>query len=156
MLYVRDLARMREFYGSVLETAPINTEWTDAWALFDAGGTKFALHAIPSESGDKVELSSAPATRERSPVKLIFAVGDVPTERTRLETMGITTLQRSWQEPAESCDCIDPEGNIFQIAARVHLPHLFGQPDRADVEASTGTDEVILARGFAPQPPPAE
>jgi predicted enzyme related to lactoylglutathione lyase len=127
MLYVKDLARMREFYGSVLETAPINTEWTDAWALFDAGGTKFALHAIPAESADGVELSSPPAKRDKSPVKLIFAVGDVLTERARLKTMGVATLQQSWQEPGESCDCIDPEGNIFQIVARIHLPYLFGQ-----------------------------
>jgi len=127
MLYVKDLARMREFYESVLETPPINTEWPDMWALFNVGGTKFALHAIPAKSAEGIELSSPPAKRERSPVKLIFAVEDVPAERARLEAMGVTTLQQSWQEAAESCDCVDPEGNIFQIATRIHLPHLFGQ-----------------------------
>ncbi len=65
--------------------------------------------------------------REKSPVKLVFAVADIPAERARLEAMGVTTLQPSWQEPGESCDCVDPEGNIFQIAARIRLPHLFGQ-----------------------------
>jgi predicted enzyme related to lactoylglutathione lyase len=125
MLYVKDLARMREFYVGVLQTPPINTEWTDTWALFDAGGTKFALHAIPADHADGTELSSP--TPKKSSVKLVFAVGDVPAERLRLETTGVTTLQRSWQEPGESCDCVDPEGNIFQIAARIHLPHLFGQ-----------------------------
>jgi predicted enzyme related to lactoylglutathione lyase len=127
MLYVQDLARMREFYGSVLQTPTINTEWTDSWALFDVGGTKFALHAIPAEQAEGNELSSAPPKGERSPVKLVFAVGDVPVERARLEAMGVATSQRSWQEPGESCDCVDPEGNIFQIAARIRLPHLFGQ-----------------------------
>jgi predicted enzyme related to lactoylglutathione lyase len=126
MLYVRDFARMREFYGRVLQTPPINTEWTDTWALFNVSGTKFALHAIPAKHAEGIELSSPPTKREWSPVKLIFAVGDVPAERVRLEAMGITTLQRPWQEPAESCDCVDPEGNIFQIAARIRLPHLFG------------------------------
>ena len=47
MLYVKDFVRMREFYGGVLQARPINTEWTDAWALFevvprDAAG--FPLH----------------------------------------------------------------------------------------------------------------
>jgi len=125
MLYVKDLARMREFYGGVLQTPPINTEWTDTWALFDAGGTKFALHSIPPDHADGSELSSP--TPKKSSVKLVFAVGDVPAERLRLEATGVTTLQRSWQEPGESCDCVDPEGNIFQIADRIHLPHLFGQ-----------------------------
>jgi hypothetical protein len=51
----------------------------------------------------------------------------VSAERIRLEAMGITMLQRSWQESAESCDCIDPEGNVLQIAARTRLPRLFGR-----------------------------
>lgn len=127
MLYVKDLARMREFYGRLFQTPPINTEWIDSWALFHVGGTKFALHAIPAEG---MEASSK---REQSPVKLIFAVEDVSAERARLEAMGIAILQRSWQEPAESCDCADPEGNIFQLVARHRLPHLFG---RSNVDAA--------------------
>jgi predicted enzyme related to lactoylglutathione lyase len=127
MLYVRDFARMREFYGQMLRAQPINTEWTDSWALFDLGGTGFALHAIPGEHADKGVLSSPPLKREQSPVKLIFAVEDISAERARLEAMGITVFQRSWQESAESCECIDPEGNILQIAARSRLTHLFGR-----------------------------
>ena len=118
---------MREFYGNMLKAQPINTEWTDTWALFDVGGTGFALHAIPGEHATKSEPSSPPPKREQSPVKLIFAVEDLSVERARLEAMGITVLQRSWQESAESGDCIDPEGNILQIAARTRLPHLFGR-----------------------------
>jgi predicted enzyme related to lactoylglutathione lyase len=58
---------------------------------------------------------------------LIFAVEDMPAERARLEAMGITMLQRSWQEASEACDCMDPEGNVFQIAAGTRLPYLFGR-----------------------------
>ena len=118
---------MREVYGQMLRAQPINTEWTDSWALFDLGGTGFALHAIPGEHADKGVLSSPPLKREQSPVKLIFAVEDISAERARLEAMGITVFQRSWQESAESCECIDPEGNILQIAARSRLTHLFGR-----------------------------
>jgi predicted enzyme related to lactoylglutathione lyase len=127
MLYVKDFARMRDFYGKVLQTLPVNTEWTDTWALFDVGGARFALHAIPvQDAGGSEPVFPAPQ-RDRSPVKLIFSVGDVAGERARLEAMGVTTIRRSWQDPAESCDCVDPEGNIFQIAARVRLPNLFGE-----------------------------
>lgn len=124
-LYVNDFNEMREFYGKMLQAQPINAEWTDTWALFDAGGTGFALHAIPREHAGKINLSSAAPKREQSPVKLIFAVEDLSAERARLEAMGITILQRSWQESGESCDCIDPEGNIFQVAGRSRLAHLF-------------------------------
>ena len=133
---------MREFYGNALQTPPIKTEWTDTWALFDAGGTKFALHAIPAKHAEGFELSSPPPKREGSPVKLVFAVEDVPAERARLEAMGVATLQRSWQEPGESCDCVDPEGNIFQIAARIRLPHLFGQLTAQASEDSPPSNEL--------------
>ena len=127
MLYVRDLARMRDFYGNILQIRPVSAKWADAWALFEAGGTSFALHAIPGALAAQMDHSHPPAARESSPVKLIFAVDDLPAARARLEAMGVVTLQRSWQDPAESCDCIDPEGNIFQIAARIRLPQLFGR-----------------------------
>lgn len=123
MLYVKDLAHMREFYGNILQVPPLSTKWADDWALFETGGTSFALHAIPAAA---VEPPNPPVKRESSTIKLIFAVDDLPAERSRLEAMGVVTLQRSWQDPAESCDCVDPEGNIFQIAARSRLHQLFG------------------------------
>jgi len=114
---------MREFYGNMLQAQPINAEWTDTWALFDVGGTGFALHAIPEEHAERIQLSDPPPKREQHPVKLIFAVEDLSAERARLEAMGITTLQPFWQEPTESIDYIDPEGNVFQIAdRRSHAP----------------------------------
>ncbi len=127
MLFVKEFARMREFYGTVLQAQPVNTEWSDRWAFFDVGGTGLALHAIPQEHLDKRELPIPGAQRDRSPVKLIFAVDDVPAERARLETLRVTVLPQSWQDPAESCDCVDPEGNVFQIAARTGLSQLFGR-----------------------------
>ena len=127
MLYVKNFALMREFYGEVLQTQPINKEWIDTWALFETGGAGFGLHAITETSSEQIELPSSAPKREQSVVKLIFAVQDVPAERARLEAMGVATLQRSWQEPTESCDCVDPEGNIFQIAARSRLSYLFGR-----------------------------
>lgn len=127
MFYVKDLVRMREFYGNILQVRPLITKWTDNWALFEVGGTSFALHAIPGHLAGETEHTAQPAKRDGSPVKLIFAVNDLPAERSRLEAMGVVMLQRSWQDLAESCDCVDPEGNIFQIAERIRLPQLFGR-----------------------------
>jgi len=117
MLYVRDLPRMREFYAQMLGSAPVNAEAHDTWALFDAGGTQFALHAIPAHIAPGIEIASPPAAREDGVVKLIFGVGNVPAERARLERLGTTMLQRPWQKPDEACDGIDPEGNIFQLSS---------------------------------------
>src|SRR5205823_419045 len=85
MLFVKDFARMREFYSNVFGTKPVNTELTDSWAFFEVGETGFALHAIPAESAGGINSSQV---RERCPVKLVFAVDDVLTEPSRLEAIG--------------------------------------------------------------------
>ena len=71
---------MKEFYDRVFRAQPVNTESTDTWALFDCVGARFALHAIPAESAREVDISSPPAARESSPVKLVFAVDDISSE----------------------------------------------------------------------------
>ena len=110
MIYVNDFPRMRDFCSEMLGGKPINKEWTDSWAEFDAGGARFALHAIPAEIAQEIEISSPPKPRERDPIKLIFRVDDVRSERARLESLGITILNRPWQNPAESCEGIGSRG----------------------------------------------
>jgi predicted enzyme related to lactoylglutathione lyase len=116
MIYVKDFPRMKEFYRQMLGAQPVNTESTDTWALFHANGTRFALHAIPAEYARNIEISSPPKARETSPVKLIFAVDNLPAERNRLEAMGVTMFQRPWQDATQECEGVDPEGNVFQIS----------------------------------------
>lgn len=117
VLFVKDLPGMREFYGNMLQVRPTNNEQTDSFALFDLNGGRLLLHAIPPEYACDVKIASPPQLRERNPVKIIFAVEDVASERSRLEAMGVAMLPRPWQNPEECCDGVDPEGNVFQIAA---------------------------------------
>ena len=118
MLYVKDLERMKRFYGEMIGTSPSNQGRTDAWATFKTGATYFSLHLIPTELAMGIEIKSPPIPREESPVKLIFEVKDVEAERSRLESLGIQTLRRPWQKPGEACDAVDPEGNVFQICSQ--------------------------------------
>lgn len=116
MLYVKDFPRMRTFYQQMLGAPPVNTEWQDSWALFNAGGVQFALHAIPPGIAQNIEISSPPEPRESSPMKLIFTVDNVAEERSRLEALGMILLERPWQSP-EQCEGVDPEGNVFQLSS---------------------------------------
>jgi len=109
MFYVKDLDRMVNFYGETLGLKVIEETRTDNWAEFDAGGTRFALHAIPREIADQIEISSPPTPREKCPVKLTFEVEDAGARR--LKPLGVTIIERPWG----SCDAVDPEGNIFGI-----------------------------------------
>ncbi len=111
MLYVKDLPRMVEFYEGSLGLKPIGETRLDTWVEFDAGGSRFALHAIPPRIASQIEISAPPQPRETSPLKLIFEVADSAVEASRLAALGVTILQRPWG----TWDGIDPEGNIFQI-----------------------------------------
>jgi predicted enzyme related to lactoylglutathione lyase len=111
MVYVKDLPRMRAFYSEMLGVKPSNDTWTDSWTEFDAGGIRFALHAIPPEIANQIEITSPPRVRGQNPVKLIFEVDDVEAERARLELLGTTMVQRPWG----AWDGVDPEGNVFGI-----------------------------------------
>jgi catechol 2,3-dioxygenase-like lactoylglutathione lyase family enzyme len=111
MIFVKDLDRMRAFYSAMLGLHPVNAEWTDRFADFEAGGVRFALHAIPPEAASDIEIATPPSPRERSPVKLTFEVADVDQERSRLAALGATMLQRPWG----GWEGVDPEGNIFGL-----------------------------------------
>jgi predicted enzyme related to lactoylglutathione lyase len=117
MLYARDLERMKRFYGDMLGIEATNQNLENTWAIFDTGDVRFALHAIPAGIADHIEITSPPVPREQEPVKLIFEVKDVEGERERLESLGIQTLRRPWQQSGEACDAVDPEGNIFQLCS---------------------------------------
>jgi predicted enzyme related to lactoylglutathione lyase len=117
ILYVKDLERMKRFYGEMLGAKPSNQSWTDAWATFETGSARFSLHAVPAEIAKRIEIQSPPTPREEDPVKLIFEVKDVELERARLESLGVQILRRPWQKPGEACDAVDPEGNVFQICS---------------------------------------
>jgi len=117
MLYVKNLERMKQFYSDLLGSSPTNQDWTDAWDVFETGGARLALHAIPLETGRSIEIKSPPTLREEAPLKLIFEVRDVEAERGRLESLGVQVLRRPWQKPGEAFDAVDPEGNVFQVCA---------------------------------------
>jgi len=111
MIYVKDLNRMAAFYERTLGLKPIQETRLDNWVEFDTGNARFSLHAIPSHIADQIEISSPPRPRESSPIKLSFEVEDVAAERARLESAGVTVLQRPWG----AYDGVDPEGNVFGI-----------------------------------------
>jgi len=111
MIYVKDLDRMAAFYGAVLGLEPIAETRTDCWLEFEAAGFRMALHAIPAQIANQIEISCPPRPREDNPVKLCFEVDDVTSERVRLESLGVNVVQRPWG----ACDGIDPEGNVFGL-----------------------------------------
>lgn len=112
MIYAKDMARMTAFYGDGFGLRVVTD--SPGWVELDAGGTLLGLHAIPAEIAKDIVVTSPPARREDTPIKLIFEVPDLNAAVAHLTARGaVMDEPNRWG----SCDGLDPEGNVFQIAA---------------------------------------
>ena len=127
MIYVKDLPRMVAFYEMSLGLKPIKETRMDTWVEFDAGGSCFALHAIPAPIASQIEVSSPPQPRESNPVKLIFEVEDLEMEVNRLTALGLSILQRPWG----TFDGIDPEASSGKFVG-------VSEPSRRGIGGTSG------------------
>ena len=113
MIYVKDLSRMEAFYAGTLRLKPVEATRLANWVEFEAGPAGFSLHAIPEHIARQIQISSPPQPREQTALKLSFEVDDVAAERERLQSLGVTILDRPWG----AYDLVDPEGNVVGIYA---------------------------------------
>src|ERR1043166_5395574 len=94
IIFVKDLERMAAFYADTLGLKPIPETKTKSWIEFEAGNAKVALHAIPPDIANQIQIQNPPQPRESNPIKLTFAVENLQQERKRLEGMGVTIIER--------------------------------------------------------------
>src|SRR5262245_16385946 len=112
ILFVKDMDRMCDFYIKTIGLARLQKEEVEGWVQLDAGGTTLALHSIPSGLAKDIVISVPARPRAATPIKLVFVVADIESERARLVSLGVPMSEvRSWG----ACDGVDPEGNVFQI-----------------------------------------
>jgi catechol 2,3-dioxygenase-like lactoylglutathione lyase family enzyme len=109
MVFVKDLERMRAFYRDALGLAIV--ENLPGWVRFDAGGASFALHAIPAAYASGIQITDPPRTRSETPIKYAFEVANVAAARARV----VEGRGQAGDAKGAFCDCIDPEGNVFQL-----------------------------------------
>jgi catechol 2,3-dioxygenase-like lactoylglutathione lyase family enzyme len=113
LLFVKELPKMTAFYQAALGLAEIPGRASDGYVELDAGGVTLGLHAIPAHLAAEIAIASPPVAREETPLKLIFEVPDLDAARAHLLAHGAQMMDvRPWG----SCDGLDPEGNVFQIA----------------------------------------
>lgn len=111
MIFVKDLAKMSEFYTNVMGLVPIAAKRWDNYVEFESG---FGLHQIPKEIAANIEISDPPKAREKAPAKFFFGAANAAAEEARLRSLGVPEIKRPWG----STDWLDPEGNVFTISSR--------------------------------------
>lgn len=108
ILFVKDMAKMVQFYRDVLDLPLTNPSVRDfsneSWVTFETGSCRLALH-----SGGQGNIGAdAP--------KVVFQVGDIRSARFQLLEAGVSAGEiRSPEKGISVCDAKDPEGNPFSI-----------------------------------------
>jgi catechol 2,3-dioxygenase-like lactoylglutathione lyase family enzyme len=115
MIFAKDMNRMTSFYRDGLGLHLIEDESEEGWVVFDAEGTRVALHAIPPAIADNIELEDPPRAREKAAVKLFYQVSDLTAAREHLARHGAVMRE---PRSVRSCDGLDPEGNVFGIMTK--------------------------------------
>ena len=112
MIFAKDMGRMTAFYREALALPFLADESSEGWAVFDAGGARLALHAIPAAIAQGIAITEPPRARAEGAIKLVFHAADLEAARARLVAHGAVMFD---PRVSGSCDGLDPEGNVFQI-----------------------------------------
>jgi catechol 2,3-dioxygenase-like lactoylglutathione lyase family enzyme len=102
--WVADMDRAVAFYREVLGLRLLRRD-DGSWAEFDAGGRRFALHAVAE--GQRVVAGGATA---------VFSVADLDTACAELSSLGVpVTHEGDVEGYARFASFHDPDGNTFQL-----------------------------------------
>jgi catechol 2,3-dioxygenase-like lactoylglutathione lyase family enzyme len=102
--WVSDMDRAVAFYRNVLGLRLLRRE-DGSWAEFDAGGRRFALHAVAE--GQQVAPGGATA---------VFSVDDLDAASAELSSLGVPAAHEGAVEGyARFASFHDPDGNTFQL-----------------------------------------
>ena len=88
------------------------------WQVLTSDGAELALHAIPKDVADKIEISDPPRPRHDVLVKVCFRVSDPKAVRDELLARGVQMFEPSGFGELVLCDGTDPEGNMIQFSNR--------------------------------------
>lgn len=115
MIFALDMDRMTAFYRDAIGLEPVAAESTAEWRVFEAGGARFALHAVPDEVAAGIAEPGIADERSEVPVKLVFDTQDLGAACHRVVECGGRLLPHRIPAMRDVCD---PEGNILVLMGR--------------------------------------
>ena len=120
IIYCINPDTMTHFYKAVMEMQQSHHRHrvvSDVWQL--------EFVQIPQEVASTITLSTPPSPREETPIKLSFEVDDIALVRELADLHGglISSSTHEWHYEGHAfCNGFDPEGNVFQVFARLPEP----------------------------------
>jgi len=116
VLYGKHIEQLCSFY---VECCGLRVAHAEAdHVVLDSPGFQLVIVAAPKAIADTIVLAVPPVRRERTPIKLVFAIANIEAVRVRAPELGgeLNPVEREWRFQGQRvCDGHDPEGNVVQF-----------------------------------------
>jgi predicted enzyme related to lactoylglutathione lyase len=116
VVFAKDLHRVAKFYEEILPMVVSHAE--DDHIVLESPGSQLVVLAIPEQIAASIEISTPPARRTETPIKLFFYVTSIAEARAKAASLGgeLNPRKGEWQARGfRACDGHDPEGNVVQF-----------------------------------------
>ena len=123
IVYAKDIARLSQFYAAVAGLEIVH-EVADHVVL-ESETHELVVVAIPAATAARIVISTPPARREDTALKLSFLVDSLAEARSAARAAGgdLNPPEKEWDfQGLRVCDGCDPEGNMIQLRAEPALP----------------------------------
>ena len=118
ILFVKDMAKMVEFYRDSLGLVETSDHPTKDWTVLSAGSVQLALHSVPEPWNEQIRITDPATPRRSAATKLVFLVEGLEPAREELLARKVHFDDNdNLNEPGQlvRIDFFDPEGNIIQL-----------------------------------------
>ena len=119
VLFTVNMRLLATFYERVAQMNVLRTE--DDHIGLETGSFRLTIHQIPERYAKGITITTPPAVRESSALKLALPIDDIAKAREAAAQLGgmVYAQDREWTyEGSTVCDGYDPDGNVFQLFTR--------------------------------------
>jgi len=116
IIYAKDIQRLARFYAAVADMEVMHE--VEDHIVLESETHELVIVALPADVAARIAITSPPARRENTAVKLTFAVSSLADARAVAAANGgeLDPPAREWKfQGLRVCDGCDPEGNMIQV-----------------------------------------
>ena len=115
LVFAKDLEKLVAFYRDAFAMTRRDTSDPGYVEMTVGGAVALTIHALPPDIARSITVSTPPAWRDESALKICFATTDLAAGRQRIVDLG-GQAKEIWSWDGRSlCECTDPEGNVIQL-----------------------------------------
>ena len=120
VLYAKNIECASAFYAGCCGLEVAHSE--DDHVVLESPTFQLVIVAIPTTIAASISITTPPARRTETPIKLFFHVDSIDAIREVAARLGgeLNPAEREWRfQSTRVCDGIDPEGNVVQFREKV-------------------------------------